>query len=48
MDLQRDLWTLVFATHPDQALALFEDRNALLSDPARRRLDALIRTQLDA
>ncbi|MEU2231320.1 MerR family transcriptional regulator [Streptomyces vietnamensis] len=36
--LQRDLWILVFATHPDQAMTLFEDQNEIVSDPARRQL----------
>ncbi|MEV4429720.1 MerR family transcriptional regulator [Streptomyces sp. NPDC049602] len=38
MDLQRDLWILVFATHPDQATTLSEDQTEILSDPARRQL----------
>ncbi|MFJ6353226.1 MerR family transcriptional regulator [Streptomyces sp. NPDC092046] len=38
VDLQRDLWILVFAAHPDQAMTLFEDQNEILSDPARRQL----------
>ena len=38
VDLQRDLWILVFATHPNQAMTLFEDQNEILSDPARRQL----------
>ncbi|MGI5170805.1 MerR family transcriptional regulator [Spirillospora sp. CA-253888] len=37
-DLQRDLWILVFATHPDQAGALFHDQAEILADPALRRL----------
>ncbi|GLY92207.1 MerR family transcriptional regulator [Actinoallomurus iriomotensis] len=38
VDLQRDLWILVFATHPGQAIALFEDQREILADPALRRL----------
>ncbi|MFG3257576.1 MerR family transcriptional regulator [Streptomyces sp. NPDC048172] len=38
LDLQRDLWILVFAAHPDQAATLFEDQRASLADPALRRL----------
>ncbi|MEV0410725.1 MerR family transcriptional regulator [Streptomyces sp. NPDC050448] len=38
MDLQRDLWILVFATHPDRAITLFEDQTESLADPAQRRL----------
>ncbi|MEU1231146.1 MerR family transcriptional regulator [Streptomyces sp. NPDC005828] len=38
VDLQRDLWILVFATHPEQAMTLFEDQNEILSDPAQRQL----------
>ncbi|MFI6520904.1 MerR family transcriptional regulator [Spirillospora sp. NPDC050679] len=37
-DLQRDLWILVFATHPDQASTLFHDQAEILADPALRRL----------
>ncbi|MDX2649746.1 MerR family transcriptional regulator [Streptomyces sp. PA03-1a] len=37
-DLQRDLWILVFATHPDQAGALFQDQDEMLSEPALRQL----------
>jgi DNA-binding transcriptional MerR regulator len=36
--LQRDLWILVFATHPDQAIALFQDQNEILSDTELRQL----------
>ena len=38
VDLQRDLWILVFATHPDQAAAVFQDQSETLSDPALRQL----------
>ncbi|MFE0172291.1 MerR family transcriptional regulator [Streptomyces sp. NPDC059002] len=38
VDLQRDLWILVFATHPDRAPALFHDQADSQSDPALRRL----------
>jgi DNA-binding transcriptional MerR regulator len=38
VDLQRDLWILVFATHPDQAAAVFRDQSETLSDPALRQL----------
>lgn len=38
MDLQRDLWILVFATHPDRAIALFHDQAEILADLALRRL----------
>ncbi|GGW24120.1 MerR family transcriptional regulator [Streptomyces alanosinicus] len=38
MDLQRDLWILVFATHPDQAIILFQDQTEALADPALRQL----------
>lgn len=38
MDLQRDLWILVFATHPDHAAAVFRDQSESLSDPALRQL----------
>ncbi|MFE6065195.1 MerR family transcriptional regulator [Streptomyces sp. NPDC056525] len=38
MDLQRDLWILVFATHPDHAGALFRDQSESLADPALRQL----------
>lgn len=33
VDLQRDLWILVFATHPDQAITLFRDQTETLADP---------------
>ncbi|MGY6019394.1 MerR family transcriptional regulator [Streptomyces spinosirectus] len=38
VDLQRDLWILVFATHPERAVALFEDQAEILADPALRQL----------
>ena len=38
MELQRDLWILVFATHPDTAIALFHDQAQILADPKSRRL----------
>ena len=38
MDLQRDLWILVFATHPDRAITLFHDQAETLTDPALRQL----------
>ncbi|MEU2432395.1 MerR family transcriptional regulator [Streptomyces sp. NPDC007861] len=38
VDLQRDLWILVFATHPDSAVTLFHDQAATLADPALRQL----------
>ncbi|MER5227150.1 MerR family transcriptional regulator [Streptomyces flaveus] len=38
VDLQRDLWILVFATHPDRAIALFHDQAETLADPALRQL----------
>ncbi|MFD3656722.1 MerR family transcriptional regulator [Streptomyces sp. NPDC058620] len=38
VDLQRDLWILVFATHPDSATALFHDQAQSLADPALRQL----------
>ncbi|MFD9031338.1 MerR family transcriptional regulator [Streptomyces sp. NPDC059567] len=38
VDLQRDLWILVFATHPDRAIALFHDQAEMLADPALRQL----------
>ena len=36
--LQRDLWLLVFATHPDTAITLFHDQAQSLADPALRQL----------
>lgn len=38
VDLQRDLWILVFATHPDRAIALFRDQSEILDDPALRQM----------
>ncbi|WP_326594056.1 MerR family transcriptional regulator [Streptomyces sp. NBC_01294] len=37
MDLQRDLWILVFATHPDRATMLFHDQADILADPTLRQ-----------
>jgi DNA-binding transcriptional MerR regulator len=36
--LQRDLWILVFATHPDIADALFQDQAQQLNDPKLRQI----------
>lgn len=36
--LQRDLWILAFATHPDRAVTLFHDQADSLADPALRQL----------
>ncbi|MEZ0067152.1 DNA-binding transcriptional MerR regulator [Streptacidiphilus sp. MAP12-20] len=38
VDLQRDLWILVFATHPDLAATLFHDQAETVAEPALRRL----------
>ncbi|MFD3824968.1 MerR family transcriptional regulator [Streptomyces sp. NPDC058625] len=38
VDLQRDLWILVFATHPDRAITLFHDQAETLANPALRQL----------
>ncbi|MEU7032973.1 MerR family transcriptional regulator [Streptomyces sp. NPDC046237] len=38
VELQRDLWILVFATRPEQAHTLFHDQADSLSDPALRQL----------
>ena len=38
VDLQRDLWILVFVTHPGRAIALFHDQAEILADPALRQL----------
>ncbi|XKK60774.1 MerR family transcriptional regulator [Streptomyces sp. ARC32] len=38
VDLQRDLWILVYATHPDRAVTLFRDQAEILADPRLRRL----------
>ncbi|TQM02848.1 MerR family transcriptional regulator [Pseudonocardia kunmingensis] len=36
--LQKDLWLLVFATHPDAAVRVFRETVQIMSDPALRRL----------
>ncbi len=36
--LQRDLWILVFATHPDRAFALFHDQAETTAEPVLRQL----------
>ncbi|MFJ9899198.1 MerR family transcriptional regulator [Streptomyces sp. NPDC091280] len=38
VELQRDLWILVFATHPDHAITLFHDQARTLADPEPRQL----------
>ncbi|MFC8705839.1 MerR family transcriptional regulator [Streptomyces anulatus] len=38
VDLQRDLWILVFATYPDRAVTLFHDQAETLANPALRQL----------
>ncbi len=38
VDLQRDLWILAFATHPDHAFTLFRDQAEMLANPALRQL----------
>ncbi|MFD4026825.1 MerR family transcriptional regulator [Streptomyces sp. NPDC058576] len=38
VDLQRDLWILAFATHPDRAIKLFRDQAGMLAAPALRQL----------
>ncbi len=38
VDLQRDLWVLVFATHPDRASTLFQDEAEILADSSLRQL----------
>ncbi|WP_189734031.1 MerR family transcriptional regulator [Streptomyces nojiriensis] len=38
VDLQRDLWILVFATQPDRAIALFHDQAETTADPVLRQL----------
>ncbi|MFI9059421.1 MerR family transcriptional regulator [Streptomyces anulatus] len=38
VDLQRDLWILAFATHPDHAFTLFRDQAGMLANPALRQL----------
>ncbi len=36
--MERDLWILAFATHPDTALGLFRDQAQALEDPQLRQL----------
>ncbi len=36
--LERDLWILVFATHPDMAYELFRDQAQSLTDPTLRQI----------
>jgi DNA-binding transcriptional MerR regulator len=36
--MERDLWILVFATHPDEAHELFRDQAQSLTDPALRQI----------
>lgn len=36
--LERDLWILVFATHPDTAVELLHDQSLTLADPEARQL----------
>ena len=36
--LQNDLWILVFATHPDNALAVFHDQAGILADATLRKM----------
>lgn len=38
VDLQRDLWILVFATQPERAIALFHDQAETTADPSLRQL----------
>ncbi|WP_262706374.1 MULTISPECIES: MerR family transcriptional regulator [Streptomyces] len=38
VDLQRDLWILVFAAHPERAIILFDDQAETVADPALRQL----------
>ncbi|MER5760591.1 MerR family transcriptional regulator [Streptomyces sp. NPDC002082] len=38
VDLQRDLWILVFATHSDRAITLFHDQADSLANPGLRQL----------
>lgn len=38
VDLQRGLWILAFATHPDHAFTLFHDQAEMLANPALRQL----------
>ncbi|MFD7534701.1 MerR family transcriptional regulator [Streptomyces sp. NPDC059819] len=37
VDLQRDLWILVFATYPDRAVTLFHEQAETLANPALRQ-----------
>jgi DNA-binding transcriptional MerR regulator len=36
--LQNDLWILVFATHPETAITVFDDQARMLADPALREI----------
>lgn len=36
--MERDLWILVFATHPELALGLFRDQAQALTDPSLRQI----------
>jgi len=36
VELQNDLWLLVFATHPETAITVFRDQAQILADPALR------------
>ncbi|MEU1798770.1 hypothetical protein [Streptomyces californicus] len=38
MRLQRDLWILAFATHPDHAFTLFRDQAEMLANSALPQL----------
>jgi DNA-binding transcriptional MerR regulator len=38
VDMEADLWILVFATHPDTAIELFHDQAQALTDPALRQV----------
>lgn len=38
VDLEADLWILVFATHPETATDLFRDQAQAMTDPALRQL----------
>jgi hypothetical protein len=38
VSLERDLWILVFATHPDTARELFRDQAEALTDPTLRQI----------
>ncbi len=38
VEVQRDLWILVFATHPESAGSLFHDQAESLADPELRRI----------